>query len=107
MGTGSAGGRVSLWHIVRVSHTETTGLSQVGRGGEARGVAIRVDARVGSNWGVEAESAMASEVEDKCRPDILSLGLSTSAWFEQQLSTRVSVNYNERLRPSPPVPQYV
>ena len=54
--------------IVRSTHTESSGVPLSGGGGEAMGVALRVGTPLGAVWGVEAEFARPSEIEDETQP---------------------------------------
>src|SRR5687768_10901617 len=57
--------------FVRSTHTESSGLPLSGAGGEAVGVALRVGTPLGAVWGVEAEFARPSEIEDETQPQLL------------------------------------
>jgi len=62
--------------VARFTHTATDGTSSQREGGEAIGFALRVGTHVGSTWGVEAEFARPSEIENAGRPEILPLAYS-------------------------------
>jgi hypothetical protein len=56
--------------IVRFSRSETRGARDVSDGGEAIGFALRVGTPLGATWGVEAEFARPSEIENEGAPDV-------------------------------------
>ena len=110
--------------VVRSSHVSGVGITENSGGGEAIGFALRIGTPVGTAWGVEAEFARPSLIEEESDRSILPLlqttpntipgttfpdvrliapvrvrttqrhtTLSTTAWVQQQLSSRVSLVY--------------
>ncbi len=59
--------------LTRYSGSESEGVPDMSRGGEALGFALRVGTPLGSMWGVEAEFARPAEIETEWSPQIIPL----------------------------------
>ena len=70
--------------IVRSTYSETAGVSGASGGGEALGFTLRVGTRLGAAWGVEAEFARPSSIEEDGAPRSLPIpALPPSLTFER------------------------
>jgi hypothetical protein len=65
--------------IVRFSRSETPGVRGLSGGGEATGFALRVGTSLGPIWGVEAEFARPSEIDNDGATDVIPLAYQTLA----------------------------
>jgi len=66
--------------LTRYSGSQSEGVPDMSRGGEAIGFALRVGTPLGSMWGVEAEFARPAEIETEWTPGFVPLSQTSGVW---------------------------